>query len=140
MQILIWKDGVQYNLAEEEVRQQLSDKRFELSDRATCEGARDGWIPLKEVLEFVTSRQTERRNEAGSREAPLPPQPPARGADYYAVLGISRAASRDEIRAAYRLRMQEYHPDKVAHLGADLRTLAERKAKEINEAYQALHP
>jgi DnaJ-class molecular chaperone len=36
--------------------------------------------------------------------------------------------------------MQEYHPDKVAHLGADIRALAERKAKEINEAYQTLCP
>ena len=33
---------------------------------------------------------------------------------------------------------QEYHPDKVAHLGPELRILAERKAKEINEAYRIL--
>ncbi len=34
--------------------------------------------------------------------------------------------------------MQEYHPDKVAHLGSELRRLAEHKAKEINAAYNAL--
>jgi DnaJ-domain-containing protein 1 len=141
MQILIWKDGVQYNLAEEEVRQQLADRRLKLSDKASCEGARDRWIPLKEVLEFVASRQSERRNESGSREAqPPPPQKQPSGLDHHAVLGVSRTASRDEIKAAYRLRMQEYHPDKVAHLGADIRALAERKAKEINEAYQTLCP
>ena len=112
MQILIWKDGVQYNLAEEEVRQQLADRRLKLSDKASCEGARDRWIPLNEVLEFVASRQCERRNEAGSREArpPPPPQKQSSGVDHHAVLGVSHTASQDQIKAAYRLRMQEYHP------------------------------
>jgi preprotein translocase subunit Sec63 len=35
---------------------------------------------------------------------------------------------------AYRQRMAEYHPDKVAHLGPELRELAERKATEFNLA------
>jgi DnaJ like chaperone protein len=51
------------------------------------------------------------------------------------VLGVSPNAGIDEIRHAYRLRMAEYHPDKVAALGAELRALAERKTKEINVAY-----
>jgi len=34
--------------------------------------------------------------------------------------------------------MKEYHPDKVAGLGAELRELAERKAKEINMAFEEL--
>ena len=139
MQILIWKDGVQYNLAEEEVRQQLADRRLKLSDKSSCEGARDRWIPLEEVLEFVASRQSERRNESDSRETrPPPPQKQPSGVDPHAVLGVPRNAPQDQIKAAYRLRMQEYHPDKVAHLGAELRALAERKAKEINEAYHKL--
>jgi DnaJ-domain-containing protein 1 len=35
---------------------------------------------------------------------------------------------------AYRQRMAEYHPDKVAHLGPELRELAEGKATEFNLA------
>ncbi|MEP6820874.1 MAG: J domain-containing protein [Chthoniobacterales bacterium] len=58
--------------------------------------------------------------------------------DYYVVLGVPPDASKEEIRAAYRQRMHEYHPDKVAHLGSELRSLAERKAKQLNEAYEAL--
>ena len=139
MQILIWKDGVQYNLTEEEVRQQLASRRLKPSDKASCEGARDRWIPLEEVLAFLASRTSQRLNESGRRETP-PPPPQERpiGADHYAVLGVSRTASQAQIKAAYRMRMQEYHPDKVAHLGAELRALAERKAREINEAYEAL--
>lgn len=51
------------------------------------------------------------------------------------VLGTKSNASRDEIRKAYRQRMSEYHPDKVAQLGKELREVAERKSKEINAAY-----
>lgn len=51
------------------------------------------------------------------------------------ILGTHQNASRDEIRKAYRQRMSEYHPDKVAQLGKELREVAERKSKEINAAY-----
>jgi DnaJ domain len=49
------------------------------------------------------------------------------------ILEVPASASRDEIREAYRQRMREYHPDKVAHVGSDLRNLPESKAKRINE-------
>jgi len=58
--------------------------------------------------------------------------------DPYAVLGIARNASAEEIRAAYRREMVNYHPDKVAHLGKELQELAKVKAQEINEAYKEL--
>ena len=56
---------------------------------------------------------------------------------WYEVLGVREDAGFKEIRAAYRKLMQEYHPDRVANLGKELRDLAERKAKKINEAYES---
>jgi len=53
-------------------------------------------------------------------------------------LGVRRGDSFDVIRQAYRERMKEYHPDKVAGLGEELRELAERESKEINMAYEEL--
>ena len=50
--------------------------------------------------------------------------------DYYNILGVSKGASQDEIRKAYRKLAHQYHPDKS---GGD-----EAKFKEINEAYQVL--
>ncbi len=51
-------------------------------------------------------------------------------ADYYSILGVSRSASEDEIKKAFRKLAHKYHPDKG--------TGDEKKFKEINEAYQVL--
>jgi curved DNA-binding protein len=52
--------------------------------------------------------------------------------DYYDVLGVSRDASQDDIRRAYRKLAREYHPD----LNAD--PDAEERFKELGEAYEVL--
>ena len=56
--------------------------------------------------------------------------------DPYAVLGVSPAASEDEIKSAYRKLVNQYHPDKVSHLGDEFKQLADKRFKEIQEAYQ----
>ena len=52
--------------------------------------------------------------------------------DYYDVLGISRTASKDEIKNAYRKLALQFHPDRNKSSGA------EEKFKEISEAYAVL--
>ncbi len=52
--------------------------------------------------------------------------------DYYDVLGISRQASSDDIKRAYRRLVKKYHPD--IYRGED----ANDRIKEINEAYEVL--
>lgn len=62
---------------------------------------------------------------------------PAAGAKpWYEVLGVSGIATREEISAAYKRCISQYHPDKVANMGAEIRAVAERKSKEINAAYE----
>ena len=56
----------------------------------------------------------------------------------YEVLGILRGASSEAIQSAYRSQMQQYHPDKVAHLGEDLQKLATERSQEIQRAYKQL--
>jgi DnaJ like chaperone protein len=55
--------------------------------------------------------------------------------DPYAVLGVKPGASADEIAGAYREQMSRYHPDRVAHLGEELRALAHRKTLDIQRAF-----
>jgi hypothetical protein len=56
----------------------------------------------------------------------------------HSILGVGNDASPDEIRRAYRRLANQYHPDKVQHLGEEFRLLAERRFREIQEAYQEL--
>lgn len=55
--------------------------------------------------------------------------------DYYDILGISRDASASQIKKAYRKLAREHHPDAVAE---EDKKQAEKRFKEINEAYQVL--
>jgi DnaJ-domain-containing protein 1 len=56
----------------------------------------------------------------------------------YEILGVPPTASKEEIRSAYRHLANQYHPDKVAHLGKEFQDLAEQRFKDIQEAYQRL--
>jgi hypothetical protein len=56
--------------------------------------------------------------------------------DPYMTLGVSRDASDEEIKKAYRALARKYHPDNYA--GSDLADVAEEKMKEINEAYDMI--
>jgi preprotein translocase subunit Sec63 len=58
--------------------------------------------------------------------------------DPWAVLGIGRGASRDEIARAYREQLKRYHPDRVADLGPELQQVAHRKTVELQRAYAEL--
>jgi DnaJ like chaperone protein len=53
----------------------------------------------------------------------------------YSILGVSPAASNEQIRSAYRKLAAQYHPDTVANLGEEFTVVAEEKFKLINEAY-----
>ena len=79
-----------------------------------------------------------RGTSRGNREKGSKSHTTARGKDPYAVLGVKPGASREEIRAAYRTAAQEYHPDKVSHLGPELQKVAKQKFMEIQEAYEKL--
>ena len=57
------------------------------------------------------------------------------GIHHAKVLGIKGKVSKSEIKNAYHEQIKQYHPDKVQHLGKDLRDLATVKSKEIIAAY-----
>ncbi len=54
--------------------------------------------------------------------------------DYYEVLGVSKTATDEELKKAYRKLAKQYHPD----ANPDNKEEAEKKFKELNEAYEVL--
>jgi DnaJ like chaperone protein len=54
----------------------------------------------------------------------------------YQILEIELSDTDDEVKKAYRKMAKKYHPDKVTHLGEELRDLAEEKFKAVNTAYK----
>ena len=76
-------------------------------------------------------------------EPETPPSPgPSPGVavllEHYRTLGLSLTATREEIVAAFRKQGARCHPDKVAHLDEEFQRLADRKFREIREAYEAI--
>jgi DnaJ like chaperone protein len=53
----------------------------------------------------------------------------------YQILEISPDATDDEVKKAYRNLAKKYHPDRVAHLGDDMRKAAEEKFSRLSQAY-----
>lgn len=54
--------------------------------------------------------------------------------DYYKILGVEKGASEDQIKKAYRKLALKWHPDR----NLDNKELADRKFKELSEAYEVL--
>ncbi len=56
----------------------------------------------------------------------------------YKILGVSASATEEEIKKAYREMAKKYHPDKVSHLGEDVKKAAEEKFMKVNETYETI--
>lgn len=103
------------------------------------------WRPEDDFLDFYLSR-TDRSEpeEDGTKEADEPPQHPEvspspggrQKRPWYVVLEVDPNAQDQDIRRAYHKRLMEYHPDKTASLGAEIRALAEVVTREITAAYE----
>lgn len=55
---------------------------------------------------------------------------------WYEILEVKKDCSFEELHTAYKIKIMQYHPDRVYCLGPELRALAEAKMKEINSAFE----
>ena len=58
--------------------------------------------------------------------------------DYYAILGVGKDASEEEIKKKYRSEAMKWHPDRWATGTAEEKKAAEEKFKDLSEAYEVL--
>jgi DnaJ-class molecular chaperone len=97
-----------------------------------------GFLLVSFVIEVFVSKQSRpaNRREADAKTSAVDSEKNPAEPAWFEVLGVSSSASNDEIKAAYRERIAQYHPDQVAGLGLELRQVAERKMRELNSAYE----
>ena len=57
---------------------------------------------------------------------------------YYAILGVNKNITKDELKKVYYKLAKKYHPDKFENSSKKEKENAENKMKEINEAYEYL--
>ena len=142
-----WDDLIRHcpQLPQERLRQQLS-----LLDGVLFLGENGRRITLMEPfrlrLRLILDQQ---HGEQQSHEPPRPkPEPPPHrvlvndpeNLSAYEILGLSPSASVMEIKAAYRKRVKECHPDLFAGMDQQARALAERWTRALNAAYASLNP
>lgn len=91
------------------------------------------WIVSKLIVDKPKPRPTpDSPPESPAQEIR---EPESREPAWYEILNVAPDASTAEIKRAYRMLVSQYHPDKVATLGDELKAVAERKSAEINGAY-----
>jgi DnaJ like chaperone protein len=56
----------------------------------------------------------------------------------YKILEIEPSATDEEVKKAYRKQAMKHHPDKVNHLGDDIRKAAEERFSKLNESYERI--
>ena len=58
--------------------------------------------------------------------------------NHYRILEVAVSATDEEVKAAYRKKVKENHPDKLAHLGPEIQKAANERLQKINEAYEKI--
>jgi DnaJ-like protein len=85
---------------------------------------------------FKDARQ--REEEKAARQASLDAVALQEALDPYAVLGVPRDASKEDISAAYQRARLKYDPDQVTHLSAEVQEHYKTKAQDVDRAHQKL--
>ncbi len=85
------------------------------------------------IVPQVSESSSETQSAPASRR-----QMPAAVKSALRVLGLDESSDIETARRSYRKIVQSYHPDKVAHLGSELKHVAEAKTKELNSAISTI--
>ena len=111
-----------------------------------CIGLYGVWKLIKGFISLVQS--TNGRKPTATTDEPRPDEfrdigvngrQTANGEnENYSIIGIIPPCSLDQLKAAYRQRMKEYHPDRYPTEAPEFRKWAEERAKAINAAYETL--
>jgi DnaJ-domain-containing protein 1 len=99
-------------------------------------GAPFSFYPLHPDDKFENDYQQEMDNKSNKRSNKIIPDTISQLLKYFDVKYPN--ADLNLLKHNYRSKLAEYHPDKVQHLGDDIKKLSEQKTKEIIENYNRL--
>lgn len=94
------------------------------------------WIVSKLIMDKPNAQPPQAQPALNPPPLDQTPAGAMREPTWNEILNVGADATAAEIKYSYRTLMSQYHPDKVAALGDELKSLAERKSKEINAAYE----
>lgn len=95
-----------------------------------------GFLGVSLVFEVRSNSKDAARQARDNTDQPEPNKGRAETIKWFDVLGVTPNASIEEIKTAYHEKVRQYHPDRVADLGEELRRMAEHGMKELNAAYE----
>jgi DnaJ-domain-containing protein 1 len=90
-----------------------------------------GFIVIWYLMGLITEKFS-----TGPASAPPPSSSQSRP-EWADVLGVAPDASRDDVKRAYLLKIEEFEPGRLAALGPEMRKLAEERLQQINLAFDA---
>jgi DnaJ like chaperone protein len=92
------------------------------------------------IWRVLKDRQARSQEQQGAEQSSQrnAPEGSKKSVDPYTLFKLQPGASQAEIDARYKELAKDYHPDRVAHLGEELRTVAHEKMIEIQSAYEQL--
>ena len=111
---------------------------FYVARRAQLHGRHADQIrDLREFAAADPDRLTDQRqgDDEAAEEVPVAPYDAVEQRAWFAVLGVSRFASIDEIKDAYKALVKQNHPDRVHNMSSAFKELAEAETKKLNAAY-----
>lgn len=100
---------------------------------AVCTELDIGRVELAQLEAMLRAQRAFRKSPAGAADA-------ARVDDAYALLGVDKSSTNDDIKTAYRRLMNKHHPDKIASTNPAAAELAaaEKRTRDIRGAYETL--
>ncbi len=120
-------------LIEVSVSKSTLDRRERALLWSVCSELDIGRVELAQLEAMLRAQRAFRHSPAGAADA-------ARVSDAYAVLGVDRSSTNDDIKKAYRRLMNKHHPDKLAGSNPDAAAVAaaEKRTRDIKTAYETL--
>ena len=110
---------------------------FYLTRRAALRREREvEFCVFKDLANTDPNRSTEEAQPGVSAQYEPPARHTTEACDWPAVLGLSRDATIEEVKEAYKTLIKQNHPDRVQGMSMAFQRLAETETKKINAAYR----